>query len=182
MSLRSTAVNLMAAWLLAAPAEPQKPPNFSGHWVLVEALLTGPGRNSANEDARPRSTTTTTISGAPFNCGRECTITHKGTALTIANAQLADYPGKDKSKPTPPVTIQLDGREAKVIDTFNPHMMIAAVAKWQDAKVHISSAGVSSSIARTQVLSLEDGHLVVANLTERDGEPRPEVTFKYRRQ
>jgi hypothetical protein len=75
-------------------------------------------------------TTSTTISGAPVNCGTACTITQKGDTLTIADAQLADYPGKDTSQPTPAVALHLNGQQLEVVDSFSPARQIPVRARW----------------------------------------------------
>jgi hypothetical protein len=131
-------------------------------------------------DKRGRPTSSTTISGAPFNCGLGCTITQKGQTLTIENAQLADFPGKDKTKPTPAVTLLVDGRERKVIDSFSPSREIPVTAAWEGTKVKVTtgSTGVSTT---TQVLSLEGKELIVSTAVSLYGEPRSEVSYRYKR-
>lgn len=161
----------------------QRRPDFSGTWVLVEALAGGPGRRTPDGPASegPRRTSSTTVSGAPFNCGRGCTISQKGQTLTIEHAQLADYPGKDKTRPTPAVTLYLDGRQVKVVDSFGPSRQLPVTARWDGNKVRIESRTPESAIAQTQLLSLEKGQLVVASSRTINGESRGETTFKYRK-
>lgn len=154
----------------------ERRPDFSGNWVLIEGLVTGATRDSA-ESSTPRRTSSTTVSGAAFNCGRECTIVHKGQVLTVTNAELADYPGKDKSRPTPAVTVQLDGRERKVVDSFSPSREIPATASWKGSKLEITSG--TGSLVHNQLLSLEGKQLVVANVAQVNSERRGDVTYKY---
>jgi hypothetical protein len=172
---------LSAARVFPMPGEAQRRPNLSGHWTLVEALASGPGRDSTDRAATARPTMSTTISGAPFNCGRECTITHRGQTLTIANAQLAEYPGKDKSQPTPAVTLHLDGRQTEVVDSFSPSRQLPVVARWEGNAVRIESRTQESSVVWIQVLRLEGAQLVVVSSTTINGEARAQTTFTYRR-
>ncbi len=124
----------------------------------------------------PRRTSSTTVSGAAFNCGTGCTLIQKGQTLTIENAQLADYPGKDKSKPTPPVTLHLDGRKAEVIDSFSPERQISVSARWEGNKLSITSS--EPGIGFPQTLSIEDGQLVVVTESARHGS---QTIFKYKK-
>lgn len=181
---RRTVTALVTALVLGPiSGAAQRRPDFSGVWVLVEALAGGPGRSAPDgaSSEGPRRTSSTTISGAPFNCGRECTISQKGQTLTIEDAQLADYPGKDRTQPTPAVTLHLDGRQAEVVDSFSPPRQLPVTARWEGNKVRIESGGAASrSVAWTQVLSLDSGQLVVVSSTNINGESRGETTFKYR--
>jgi hypothetical protein len=175
-----TFASLFAAFvLLHVAADGQRKPDFSGDWVLVESLVTGSARTSSGGGGV--RTSVNTVSGAAFNCGRECTLTQMGQTLTISKAELADYPGKDKTRPTPALTLRLDGREAEIVDTFSPESRLAATAKWDGNTVQIDSGRASSSIRRTQVLSILDAHLVVENVVSLNGERRPELRLKYRR-
>ena len=177
---RRTIVALAISTSLAAPLSAQtRRPDFSGKWVWVESRVSGGGRSGEAPADGTRSSVHTS-SGAAFNCGRECTIAQKGATLTIDNAQLADYKGKDPSERTPPVTFRIDGREAEVVDSFNPSARLTASAKWDGNKVQIASRSGASSISRTQLLSLEDGNLVVVHIATVSGEP-VRVTMKYRK-
>jgi len=154
--------------------------------VLVEALLVGATRGSLGTPeasggvpTKGVPTKNDTISGAAFNCGRECTITHKGQTLTIDNAQLADYPGRDKSLRTPAVTLHLDGRQDAVVDSFNPHLKISVTAKWQGHQLQIDS--LRDPLAATQLISLDGTQLVVVSARFLNGERRYEMTFKYKK-
>jgi hypothetical protein len=155
--------------LLTAQPEAQRQPNLSGHWELVEALVTGPGRDGTASD-KPRPTTSTTISGAAFNCGRACTIAHKGQTLTIANARLAD------SVEAPDVVLRLDGQQANVINSFGAPSELPVTARWQGEKLEIVT-GDRGAVWK-QVLSLERTELVVVSAHERYG---IETIFRYRK-
>jgi hypothetical protein len=99
--------------------------------------------------------------------------------LTVGTAQLADFVGRDKSRATPAVTLHLDGRQAAVVDSFQPHRTISVTAKWDGDRLQIDSR--LDPTATTQFLSLEEAQLVVVNVTYLNGERRSEVTFKYNR-
>jgi len=170
--------------LLQAAGLAQRQPNFSGEWELVEALVTGATRDGAASD-QPRRTTSTTISGAPFNCGRGCTITQKGQTLTIDNAQLADIPGRNKTQPTPSMTFHINGRQMMVVDSFNwdPPLEMPVTARRDGGRIRIDTAqqGAGATLLWTQLLSLEEGQLVVVTTSTRDGESRWGTTFRYRK-
>jgi hypothetical protein len=147
----------------------QRQPNLSGHWELVEALATGTGRDGTVSD-KPRPTTSTTISGAAFNCGRACTITHKGQTLTIANARLAD------SVEAPDVVLRLDGQQANVINSFGAPGELSTTAGWKGENLEIVT-GDRVAVWK-QVLSLERTELVVVSAHEGYG---IETIFRYRK-
>jgi hypothetical protein len=176
---RIGAVSVLGIVLLSTSGIAQHKPDFSGQWELTEALVTGATRDGTTSD-KPRRTTSTTISGAPFNCGRGCTISHKGQTLTVDHAQLG---GDAKDKPPPSVTFSIDGRQRKVVDTFNPSRALPVIARWDGVKVRVETTdpGAFATIEWTQVLSLEDGHLVVVSTSTRDRETRWGTTFKYRK-
>jgi len=170
-----------AGAVLPMSAEAQRRPDFSGHWILVDGQVSGAARDSSKPAADQRPTITTTISGSPFNCGRECTITQKGQTLTIADARLADYPGRDKSQPTPAVTIDVDGRTTRVVDSFSPSRQLPVSARWDGDRLRIESQPPESAVARIQVLSLKPGVMVVVSSTTINGEAHDQTTFTYRR-
>lgn len=152
----------------------QRTPTFSGDWVLVSATTSGAGGRGeagSSKASGERPVMTNTASGAAFNCGRECTIVHKGQTLTIDKALLAS-----NTTVAPAVTLQLDGRQTPVIDSFNPGGKIPATATWNGEKLQITSAGPSGL---TQLLSMEAAQLVVVTSVAREGSSP--VTFRYRR-
>jgi hypothetical protein len=181
---RIVCATAVALALMPTQAEAQRRPDLTGQWELVEALATGPGRDGTVSE-KPRPTTSTTISGAPFNCGRGCTIVQKGQTLTIANAELADIPGRDKTRPTPLMAFHVNGQQMKVVDSYNwdPPRELPVTARWDGSKVRIESVdhGTFATLRWTQLLSLEDGHLVVVTTSSRDGESRWGTTFRYRK-
>jgi hypothetical protein len=173
-------LGIVSALLVPASGAAQRQPNFSGHWMLVEALSTGATRASSGTPAPGGvPTRSNTIGGAAVNCGRECTIVHKGQMLTIDNAQLADFAGKDKSRRTPAVTFQLDGRRASVVDSFSPSRELSVTAKWNGDKLEVTTG--EERLVHKQLLSLEEAQLVVVSVTSLNGERRSELTFKYKK-
>jgi hypothetical protein len=153
----------------------QRSPNFSGDWVLVSATTSGTrGRGEAetSKASGQRPTMSNTASGAAFNCGRECTIVHKGQALTIDKALLAS-----NTTAAPAVTLQLDGGQTPVVDSFNPGRKIPATAKWDGDKLQITSP--TGARALTQLLSIEAAQLVVVTSAAFEGSSP--VTLRYRR-
>ena len=165
------------AVLVPVSGTAQRRPDLSGHWVLVTATTTG-GRTK-EKSGKPKASgevpaTSTTVSGAAFNCGSECTIFQKGPTLTVDQAHLGSNP-----KPAPAVTLPLDGSQTSVIDSFNPDSprKIPVTAKWNGSKLEITSA--TGSHAYTQLISLEGTQLVV--VTSSDFEAAQPVTFKYKK-
>jgi hypothetical protein len=146
----------------------QSRPNLSGNWVLVSATASGTGRGENSSGERPIKSNT--ASGAAFNCGRECTIVHKGQALTIDKALLASNPN-----PAPAVTLQLNGRQMSVLDSFNPPREIPVTAKWNGNKLEITS---TMGRMTTQLVTVDASELVVVTSSGTDG---PRVTLKYKK-
>jgi len=153
----------------------QSRPNFSGDWVLLSATTSATrgtgeaGTSTAGGEKRIRSNT---ASGAAFNCGRECSIVHKGQALTIEKALLAL-----QTTPAPVVKLQLDGRQISVVNSFSPDREIPVTAKWNGDKLEITSATGSGTV--TQSLAIEAGQLVVVTSVHRHS-AQP-VTFRYKK-
>jgi hypothetical protein len=161
-----------AIFLLPQFASAQRQPNLSGDWELVEALVRGAGRDSTGgKSDAPRRTTSTTISGAAFNCGRGCTIEQKGQTLAIARAQLA---GADPAA-VPVVRLQVNGRPTRVVDSFNPPGELPVVARWQDGGIEMETR--QWSVVR-QRLTIEKNELIVVTTNERIGS---ETIFRYRK-
>jgi hypothetical protein len=153
----------------------QRPPNFSGDWVLISVTTSGAGRRGGAEPSNAsgeRRITSNTASGAAFNYGRECTIVHNGQTMTIDKALLAP-----ETAAAAAVTLQMDGRQAPVVDSFSRGRKIPATAKWTGDKLEITSP--TGSIAITQVLSIEAAELGVVTSVSLEGNTA--VTSKYRR-
>jgi hypothetical protein len=149
--------------------------NFSGEWVLVSATTTAPtrgGETQAAGDRTERPTRSNTASGAAFNCGRECSIVHKGSILTIDKAFLAA-----NTTTAAPVTLRVDGNQTTVNDSFAPGREIPTRAAWNGDKLEITSSTGTRTI--TQRLSIEAAQLVV--VTSLDTDAIPPVTFRYKK-
>jgi hypothetical protein len=171
-SFRRSLCPLLGVMLLfPAPGQTQRRPDFSGEWELVEALTSGVGRDGVASEA-PRRTTSTTISGAAFNCGRGCSLTQKGETLTIARAQLA---ASDPSNPVPTVTFRLDGKQTNVIDSFNPSSELPVIARWQSGGLEVETR---SRVPWKQTLRLEKNELLVVSTNPRFG---TEMSLRYRK-
>jgi hypothetical protein len=175
-SLRSILAGI-AALMAFVPllAAAQRPPDLSGDWALVSATSSGAGGRGAAGETDTRGdhrVTSNTVSGAAFNCGRGCTIVHKGQTLRIDGAYLGS-----NDKPAPPVTLLLDGRQRSVVDSFNPGREIPATGQWVGDRLKITSP--SSRMTTTQLVSLEASQLIVVTSVNMEGaEP---VTLRYKR-
>jgi hypothetical protein len=144
----ATLLSVLATQGSVAPPQP----NLSGDWVIVTATNSTRGGNS--DDQSP--TKSHTISGAAFNCGRECRLVQKGSALTIERAQID---GGDGSS-TPAVTLQLDAQLQTVSDSVNPGNTIQTVSQWEDGKVVITSTTYGRLFAK-QTISYDQTGLTV---------------------
>ncbi len=165
---------LIVSLLLLASGPYQRTPDLSGDWVLVGA--TASRARSGGEDRPYRETTgetrttANTFSGAAFNCGRECTIVHKGLELTVHNARLSS-----KKTAAPVVTLHLDGRQMSVVDSFSPNREISVMAKWNGLKLEVASLAASDTV--TQSVGIEAEQLVVIGYYRRDR--TRSVTLRY---
>lgn len=169
----------LAIAVLAADTRQQRP-DFSGTWILIESL-TNSSRGSSGASGGMARTSANTAGGAAFNCGAGCVITQKGPTLTIEKAQLADYAGKDTSKPTPSITFRLDGQETRLVNTFSPSQTLMATARWVDDTIQIATAG-DEYISRSQRLTMEGKHLIVTTTTNVVSKPEPGIlVHKYAR-
>lgn len=169
---------LSAVVLMPISATGQGAPAFSGTWVLVTTTRSGTsssGRSSAPAtQVKPNAPpTVNTASGAAFNCGRQCTIVHKGLTLTVDNAFL----GSDKT-PAPAVTLELNGREMSVVDSFNPDRELRVKATWTGKHVEVISAPAKHEV--NQSITLDAGQLVV--VTSYSADPGRAVTLRYKKQ
>ena len=142
--------------------------------LVLATSLGGGGRGGTGrpEAGGEHQVATNTASGAAFNCGRGCTIVHKGQTLRIDGAFLGS-----NDKLAPPVILRLDSRQGAVIDSFNPGREIPVTAQWVGDAPKITSP--SNRITRTQLLSLEASQLVVVTSANVEGDEP--VTFRYKR-
>jgi hypothetical protein len=139
--------------------------------VLAAATTTSGRSESRGAPQPPREapTTVTTVSGAAFNCGRECTIVQANQALTVETALL----GSDVTK-VPPVTFRLDDQKRFVDDSFNPGRELTVTAKRNGDTIEIVTVPRFS-----QKVSVESGQLVV--VTSVMAVAGDKVTFRYTR-
>jgi hypothetical protein len=161
--------------LLPAIGSAQNRPNFSGDWILVSATTTalrGAGEVTSAGEKTERPTRSNTASGAAFNCGRECSIVHKGATLTIDKAFLAS-----NTAPAEPITLHVDGHLTTVADSCTPEREIPVSSKWNGDKLEVTSSTGTRTV--TQMLSLDAAQLVV--VTSIEGDLIPPVTFRYRK-
>jgi hypothetical protein len=81
--------------------------DFSGRWALVSSTYAGRGRGGTGGGVE-REVNVSIASGAPVNCGTECTIVQNANTLTLSRA--------DQAGTTPPdvgvVVLNLDGSES----------------------------------------------------------------------
>jgi hypothetical protein len=151
----------------------QRQPVLSGHWVMISAT-TGDVRGQAPARAGGASaehhTRSNTVSGAAFNCGRECTIVQRAGTLTVGGALLSSA-----TTPASTVVLQIDGKAHAVDDSFNPGRHVVATAAWHGNRLEITSP--TGSHAFTQTLSVESRQLVV--VTSIDIAPEDTTTFRY---
>ena len=160
--------------LLPVSATAQSRPNLSGDWVLVSATTSGArgtGEAGTADASGERPIRSNTAGGAVFNCGRECTIVHKGQMLTIDKALLGS-----NTTPAPAVTLQVDGRPTSVLDSFSPNREIPVTAKWNGNKLEITGSTGSHTV--TQLVFLDATQLVV--VTSFDIAAAQPVTFIYK--
>ena len=177
-AMRTIVTNIVSLLVMTVAGAARRAPNFSGAWVLVTTTTTSTrssgqvGRPPGSGDSRPMSNT---VSGAAFNCGRECAIVHEGQSLTIDKALL----GSDVT-PAPAVTLRLDGRQMSVVDSFNPGRQVAVASTWKGDKLEITSG--AGSRRTTQLLSVEAAELVVVvtSVNTASAQSAPPVTLRYR--
>jgi len=138
--------------LVAFPSRNAQVPNLSGVWRLVSATINMSRDGSTGE----RVTKTYLADGHAFNCGRGCRIVYTNSTLTIDNAQLQDVPRTS----TPTVTIVIDGKPHKVVDSISSSAKtIDTVAQWDAGKLLITS--MNGEVPLQQTLALEQGQLVM---------------------
>ena len=154
--------------VLAAPAAPGvAQTDLSGEWRLASATANRTRNGGPGEQPVRRYV----MDAHAFNCGREYRIVHKGSTLTIENAQLK----ADATALSPTVTIVVDGRSHAVVDSVTPGNTIETVSRWEDGKLVITSMLLGIPI--TQTVSLEQNQLVVVKSYVGDSDAK--VTFRY---
>ena len=152
----------------------QRSSNVSGEWTLVSATTTasraGDGGIKSSEGGEIK-TMANTINGVAFNCGVKCSLVQQGQTLVVDKAML----GSD-TKPAPAVTLQLNGREASVMNSFTPRdPALLVTARWKGDTLEIVTAGPQGA---TQTLSIRSNELVVVTRMNRPSKPRLTLTYK----
>jgi len=128
--------------------------NFAGDWVLVSTVSDGPGRGGGVGAGPGRLVSI--ASGAPVNCGLECTIEQNAQTLTIARTV-------ETQGAVPPdigtVVLNLDGRES-TITQYNL-AEYKATAGWEGDNLVVTRSIVDGALSVTQTMSREDDKLAV---------------------
>jgi hypothetical protein len=146
----------------------QKPPDFSGTWVLQSG---GSPSSGVRPGTAGRPTEPSGARGADrslslrrlaFDCGGECTIRQTPRAITITRL---DVP---KGLQAPPVVMTLDGKASwneDVERVGQPPVKFAALARWDGAAlVTVRSVDPKNPEAPYQAirsLALEEGRLII---------------------
>jgi hypothetical protein len=125
--------------------------NLSGDWKLVSSTLS----SASGEVPQNRYV----ADSRAFNCGRGCRIVHKGSTLTIDNAQLEDA----ATASSPIVTIELDGQPHTVVDSVNVGSTLEVTGHAENGTVMITT--MVAGRPANQTISLEGTQLVVVSGT-----------------
>ena len=151
------------ALLVPSTVQGTEPPNLSGEWKLVSSTTQGSrGEQPSNRFVADERA---------FNCGRECRIVQTGATLTVENAQL----NEGTSATSHSMTIELDGRPRKLVESTDPTRTAETTGRWEAGKVMIST--MLYGRPATQTITLEKGQLVVVN----DGASSTKLVFRYTR-
>jgi hypothetical protein len=155
-----------------ALSEAQKPPDFSGTWVLQAggSQSTGmrPGATGRSTD-RPTEPSgargadrSLSLRGLAFDCGGECTIRQTPRTITITRL---DVP---KGLQPPPVVLTLDGKASwneDVERVGDPPVKFAALARWDGAALvtvrSVDPKNPEGPYQAIRSLALEDGRLII---------------------
>lgn len=152
----------------------QRAPNLSGEWILVSATTTAsrPGREDAESYGRGEiKTMANTVNGVAFNCGIECALAQHAQTLIVDKAMLGS-----ETKSAPALTLQLNGRETSVVNSFTPSdPALLVTAQWKGDTLEIATAGAHGA---TQTLSIQSDQLVVVTRMNRPSAPRLTLTYK----
>jgi hypothetical protein len=158
---------IFAAGMLAQSVPRPTAPDFAGTWTLVSSTTSGSARGGTGGGAEVK-VKTSLASGAPVNCGTECTMTQTDKTLTISRV---DPPGVWRPD-IGVVVLNLDGSESVI--THPSGSRYAAKAKVEGGTLVVTRDAADASV--TQSLSIEDGKLkVVTRFAAADGP----VTLTY---
>jgi hypothetical protein len=153
--------------LVIGAAAAQSKTDFSGQWSLVAAP--GMGGGSGRGGRGGGGAVTSIISGAPVNCGRECTMTQDVRTLTISR------PANQQGIKPPDVVLNLDGRESTIIQSLEPPVEYKAGAKWDGGKLVVIRSMGKDNV--TQTISIQDDKLTVVSLFNVEGAVPVTLTY-----
>jgi beta-lactamase regulating signal transducer with metallopeptidase domain len=152
--------------------------DFTGIWALVSATTAGRGRGGIGgfePGGFEREVKVTIASGAPVNCGVECTIVQNDKTLTISRV---DQPGT-VAPDIGVVVLNLDGSESTITQSNGSDF--SAKAKSEAGTLVVTRDWTDSSVTQTlvtQTLSIENARLKVVTTFSRADAP---VTMTYER-
>jgi beta-lactamase regulating signal transducer with metallopeptidase domain len=129
-------------------------PDFSGHWLLVSATATGRGRGGSGATEGEHKTSSIWASGAPVNCGPECTITQNAGTFTIMR------PGEPRYD-NGVVVLNLDGSDSTLTTPRGSQYVFHAHREADKVVVTYDPGYGNGQLGVTQVLSIEGGKLKV---------------------
>lgn len=153
-------VDLLVVLMLSTLAAQSKP-DFSGTWVLDRKAQTSGGRGGGG--------TVSMVSGAPVNCGTECTIVQNAKTLTISRRV------SQEGVKAPDVVLNLDGGESTIVQSLSPRVEYTATAKWdRDRLVVTRSMGYFNIV---QTIEHDDGKLSVASAFTVEGDVPVTLTY-----
>ncbi len=139
------------------PVQGASPPvsttDFSGRWSLLKSTYAGRGRGgSGGGGGDVKEVNVKWVSGAPVNCGPECTIVQNANTLTISR------PGEPRYD-IGVVVLNLDGSDSTITQPGGGQYTVNA--KWDGDKLVVTRHMGYDTV--TQTLSVEDGTLTVVN-------------------
>ena len=142
-----------------SPSRSASKTDFSGHWSLVSATSRGTrgGNGGGGWTANDAEVNVTAkwASGAPVNCGPECTLVQDAKTLTISRLGT---PNAVTIYDTGEVVLNLDGSDSPVNQSSRTQYIVHA--NWEGGKL-VVTYHTPWQFTVTQVLSVEDGKLKV---------------------
>ncbi len=144
-------------------------PDLSGHWSLASSTSAGGGRGGTGEAGVEREVRTKWVSGAPVNCGPECTITQDAKTLSISRLGTSDAVTLYDNGL---VVLNLDDSESTVTQPRGTHYVVHAA--WEGEKLVVTYHSAYFTV--TQILSIQEDTLKV--VTDFGVGDAP-VTFTY---
>jgi beta-lactamase regulating signal transducer with metallopeptidase domain len=128
--------------------------DFTGTWALVSSTYAGRGRGGTGTPGVEREVKVIFASGAPVNCGTECTIVQNAKTLTISRVDQSGSWVPDIGV----VVLNLDGSESTF--TQSNGSQFAASAR-SDGDTLVVTRNTSARASVTQTLSIDKGKLTV---------------------